>query len=189
MSPPPSRRKAICLPSGENTLFQLLPSLVRATSCPVFTSTACTSLRPSCRSVYVIHTPSGEYDGRYDSPVAPLIASGAAARPSDGTSRIFGTPDVYDVTAMVFPSGDQAGSARNEPCESSELRFPVCASKSSRSEAPVTTASVVTANRFASGDSAGPLSQATEWKPLGAVTRRPVSRIDSAPPLGSFFTM
>src|SRR6185503_5685967 len=181
MTPPLSRKNAICLPSNENTLFQLFPSLVSATSCPVFTSTACTSFRPSCRSVYVSHAPSGEYDGRYGSPVAPLITSGVAARPSTGTRRIFGSPVVYDVTAMVFPSGDHDGSASTEPCESSELRLPVCASKISRSEAPTTTASVVTAKRFASGESAGPLNHATEWKPLAELTSRPVSTIDSAP--------
>src|SRR3981081_250101 len=119
MSPPLSRRNAICLPSGENTLFQLFPSLVSARSCAVFTSTACTSLRPSWRSVYVIHAPSGEYDGRYVSPVVPLIASGAAARPSAGTPRRRGCPCVYEVTAIVLPSGDHAGSARFEPCASS----------------------------------------------------------------------
>ena len=92
------------------------------------------------------------------------------------------------MTAIIFPSGDHAASARFEPCDSSDARLPVCASKISRSEAP-STASVVTANCFPSGDSAGPVNHATEWKPLGAETRRPVSRIDSAPPLGSFFTM
>jgi len=40
MSPPLSRRNAICFPSGENTPFQLFPSVVNVTSCPVFTSTA-----------------------------------------------------------------------------------------------------------------------------------------------------
>src|SRR6266508_6458366 len=185
MTPPPSRRNAICFPSGENALFQLLPSLVSATSRPVFTSTACTSLRPSCRSVYVIHSPSGEYDGRYDSPVAPLIASGAAARPSDGTSRMRGSPWAYDVTAMVFASGDQAASARNEPCDNRAVRFPVCTSKISRSETPAS-ASVVTAKRLASGDSAGPVNHATVWKPLDTDTSSPVSTIDSGPPLASF---
>ena len=55
---------AIRSPPGEKTAFQLLPSLVRAMSCPVASSYACTSFAPSCRSVYRIQPPSGEYEGR-----------------------------------------------------------------------------------------------------------------------------
>src|SRR5688572_15599791 len=120
MSPPVSRRNAICFPSGENTLFQLLPSLVRATSFPERISTAWMSLPPSCRSVYVIHLPSGEYEGLYDSPVAPLIPRGTAIEPFTAINRMRGSPSVYEVTAIVFPSGDHVGSDRFEPFDKEE---------------------------------------------------------------------
>src|SRR5512140_1151109 len=117
MSPPASWRNAIQAPSGENTPFQLLPSLVSATSWPVAISTAWTSLPPvGRRSVYTSHSPSGENEARYGSPSAPIFCGGAA-RPAVGTRRMRGTPSVYEVTAIVLPSGDHATSDRFESAE------------------------------------------------------------------------
>src|SRR5437762_9003142 len=77
-----------------------------------------------------------------------------------GTSSNRGVPSVYDVTAIVLPSGDHAGSARFEPLESGTICLPVCASKSSRSEYP-SPPSATTAMRFPSGDTAGLSNQVT----------------------------
>src|SRR2546430_786447 len=111
------RRNASCEPSGENAGFQLCPSLVSATSREVESSNACTSFLASCRSVYTIHLPSGENDGRYGSPSGrPLIAV-ERATPSLGLSNSSGTPLSYAVTTIVFPSGDHAGSVQSAPVD------------------------------------------------------------------------
>jgi len=138
---------------------------------------ACRSFLPPCRRVYT--TTSHRASTR------PGRARRRGSRAGSTRGRRWhehrrGVPSVYDVTAIVLPSGDHAGSARFEPFErkigcfrsarrTAQVRYP------RRRLRPPRCA-------LLSGDAAGLSNQVTTWNPLSALTK-PFMRTVCVPPL------